>query len=120
MISDGCSSVVCDHIEIAEKGRTCEVCSVQLDEGQLCPSCSRTLDELYQLQDSSGYGKSLVHVLTSLQKWAQDISVWDLIQGVDLLTKPINQRFERPEQHRIAPFIVCVRRTRFFGKDLSC
>ena len=74
--------------------------------GQLCSSCSRTFDELYQLQDSPGYGKSLVHVLTSLQKWAQDISAWDLIQGVDLLTKPINQRFERPEQHRIAPFIV--------------
>ena len=98
--------MVCDHIEIAEKGRTCEVCSIQLDVGQLCPSCSRTFDELYQLQDSPGYGNSLVHVLTSLQKWAQDISAWDLIQGVDLLTKPINQRYERPEQQRIAPFIV--------------
>ena len=98
--------MVCDHIEIAEKGRTCEVCSIQLDKGQLCSSCSRTFDELYQLQESPGYGNSLVHVLTSLQQWAQDISAWDLIQGVDLLTKPIKQRFERPEQHRLAPFIV--------------
>ena len=98
--------MVCDHIEIAEKGRTCEVCSIQLDARQLCPSCSRTIDELYQLQDSPGYGNSLVHVLTSLQKWAQDISAWDLIQGIVLLSKPINQRYERPEQQRIAPFIV--------------
>ena len=55
---------------------------------------------------SPGYGNSLVHVLTSLQKWARDISAWDLIQGVDVLMKPINKRFVRPEQHRIAPFIV--------------
>ena len=49
---------------------------------------------------------SLVHVLTSLQKWARDISAWDLIQGIDLLMKPINQRFVRPEQPRIALFVV--------------
>ena len=36
----------------------------------------------------------------------RDISAWDLIQGFDLLTKPINQRFARPEQPRIAPFVV--------------
>ena len=98
--------MACDHIEIAEKGRTCEVCSIHLDVGQVCPSCLRTFDELYHLQDSPGYGTSLVHVLTSLQKWAQDISAWDLIQGIDLLTRPINQRFTRSEQSRIAPFIV--------------
>ena len=98
--------MVCDHIEIAEKGRTCEVCSIQLDVGQLCPSCTRTMDDLHKLQASPGYGNSLVHVLTSLQKWAKDISAWELIQGVDVLMKPINQRFMRPEQPRIAPFIV--------------
>ena len=111
--------MVCDHIEIAEKGRTCEVCSIQLEVGQMCPSCSRTFDELYQLQESPGYGKSLVHVLTSLQNWAQDISAWDLIQGIDLLTRPINQRFERSEQHRIAPFIV-LEGPDFSRKNLSC
>ena len=98
--------MVCDHIEIAEKGRTCEICSVHLDEGQLCQSCTRIMNDLHNLQDSPGYGDSLVHVLTSLQKWARDIPAWDLIQGVELLMKPINQRFVRPEQHRIAPFIV--------------
>ena len=98
--------MVCDHIEIAEEGRTCEICSVQLDEGQLCSSCTRTMNDLHSLQASPGYGNSLVHVLTSLQKWARDISAWDLIQGVDVLMKLINQRFVRPEQHRIAPFIV--------------
>ena len=64
------------------------------------------MNELHSLQASPGYGNSLVHVLTSLQKWARDISTWDLIQGLDVLMKPINQRFSRPEQHRIAPFIV--------------
>ena len=97
--------MVCDHIEIAERGRTCEVCSIQVDERQLRQSCSNTLMELHHLQNSPGYGKSLVHVLTSLQKWAKDITAWDLIQGIELLTKPINQRFARPEQPRIAPFV---------------
>ena len=98
--------MVCDHIEIAERGRTCEVCSIQVDEGPLCPSCSNTLEELHQLQDSPRYGNSLIHVLTSLQKWARDISAWNLIEGIDLLTRTINQRFVRPEQPRIAPFVV--------------
>ena len=65
--------MVCDHIGIAEKGRTCEICSVQLDEGQLCSSCMRTMNDLHSLQASPGDGNSLVHVLTSLQKW-QEIS----------------------------------------------
>ena len=64
------------------------------------------MNELHSLQASPGYGNSLVHVLTSLQKWAKDISAWDLIQGVDVLMKPINRRFMRPEQPRVAPFIV--------------
>ena len=98
--------MVCDHIEIAEEGRTCEICSVLLDDGQLCSLCTRTMNELHNLQASPGYGDSLVHVLTSLQKWARDIPAWDLIQGVDVLMKPINQRYDRPEQHRIAPFVV--------------
>ena len=51
--------MVCDHIETAEEGRTCEVCSVPLDEGQLCPSCTRTMNELHNLQASPGYGNSL-------------------------------------------------------------
>ena len=111
--------MVCDHIEIAEKGRACEICSVQLDEGQLCSSCMRTMDDLHNLQASPGYGNSLVHVLTSLQKWAKDISAWELIQGIDVLMKPINQRFMRPEQPRIAPFIV-VEGPDFSGKTFPC
>ena len=71
MTIDGASSVVCDHIEIAEKGRMCEICSVQLDEGQLCLLCTRTMNELHTLQASPGYGISLVHVLTSLQTLGQ-------------------------------------------------
>ena len=98
--------MVCDHIEIAEGGRTCEICSTQIDEGQVCFLCTRTMNALHSLQASPGYGNSLVHVLTSLQKWAKDISAWDLIQGMDVLMKPINQRFLRSERHRIAPFIV--------------
>ena len=39
-------------------------------------------------------------------EWARDISAWDLIHGVDVLMQPINRRFMRPEQPRIAPFIV--------------
>ena len=77
------------------------------------------MDDLHSLQDSPGYGNSLVHVLTSLQKWARDISAWDLIQGVDVLMKPINQRFVRPEQHRIAPFIV-LKGPDFSWKNLPC
>ena len=66
---------------------------------------SNALEELHQLQDSPRYGNSLIHVLTSLQKWARDISAWDLIEGIDPLTKPINQ-LVRPEQSRIPPFVV--------------
>ena len=109
--------MACDHIEIAEGGRTCEVCSTHIDEGQVCSSCTRTMNELHSLQVSPGYGNSLVHVLTSLQKWARDISAWDLIQGMDVLMKPINQRFLRPERHRIAPFIV-IEGPDFSGKTL--
>ena len=109
--------MVCDHIEIAEGGRTCEVCSTHVDEGQVCSSCTRTMNELHSLQVSPGYGNSLVHVLTSLQKWAKDISAWDLIQGMDVLMKPINQRFLRPERHRVAPFIV-IEGPDFSGKTL--
>ena len=98
--------MACDHIEIAEGGRTCEICSAHIDEGQVCSPCTRTMNELHSLQASPGYGNSLVHVLTSLQKWARDISAWDLIQGMDVLMRPINQRFLRPERYRIAPFIV--------------
>ena len=78
------------------------------------------LEELHQLQDSPGYGNSLVHVLTSVQKWARDISAWDLIQGIDLLTKPINQRFVRPEQPRIAADspVCCLGRTRFCRENI--
>ena len=47
-----------------------------------------------------------MHVLTSRQSWAKDLPAWELIQGMDLLTRPINQRFARPEQQRIAPFVV--------------
>ena len=47
-----------------------------------------------------------MHVLTSLQNWAKDLPAWELIQGMDLLTRPINQRFARLEQQRIAPFVV--------------
>ena len=60
--------------------------------------------DLQEIQSSQGYGNSLVHVLTSLQKWAKDLPAWELIQGMDLLTRPVNQRFTRMQ--RIAPFIV--------------
>ena len=63
-------------------------------------------ENLHKLQNSQEYGNSLVHVLTSLQNWARDLPAWELIQGMDLLTRPINQRFARPEQQRIAPFVV--------------
>ena len=43
---DGAAQWVCGHIEIAEGGRTCEICSAQLDEGQVCSLCTRTMNEL--------------------------------------------------------------------------
>ena len=98
--------MACDHIEIAEKGRRREVCHVQQDGELLCSSCRTTFENLRKLQDSQGYGNSLVHVLTSLQNWAKDLPAWELIQGMDLLIRCINQRFARPEQQRIAPFVV--------------
>ena len=94
------------HIESAEKGRRCEICHLQLEGETFCPSCSTTLVNLQEIQSSQGYGNSLVHVLTSLQKWAKDLPGWELIHGMELLTKPVNQRFTRIEKQRITPFIV--------------
>ena len=101
------SSVVCDHIEIAEKGRRCEVCHLSNEpDEEICSSCSSILANIQEIQGARGYGSSLVHVLTSLQRWAKDLPAWELIRGMDLLTKPVKQRFPRPTQQRLAPFIV--------------
>ena len=99
--------MVCDHIETAENGCRCEICHLlhEKDE-EVCHSCSSILVNLQEIQGSQGYGNSLVHVLTSLQKWAKDLPAWELIRGLDLLIRPVNQRFTRIEQQRIAPFIV--------------
>ena len=61
---------------------------------------------LQDIQSLQGYGNSLIHVLTSLQKWAKDLAAWGLIRGMDLLTMPVNQRFTRVDHQRIAPFTV--------------
>ena len=97
--------MVCDHIETAEKGRRCEICRAQQKGETLCSSCHTVLEDLHNLQLSQGHGNSLIHVLTSLQNWAKDLPAWEVIQGMDLLTRPINQRFVRPEQQRIAAII---------------
>ena len=99
--------MVCDHIEIAEKRRKCEICRLVYEaDDELCYSCSSILASLQEIQGVRGYGNSLVHVLTSLQKWAKDLPVWELIRDMDLLTRPVNQRFNRMDQQRLAPFIV--------------
>ena len=53
--------MVCDHIEIAEKGRKCEVCHLvsEGDDG-ICPSCSSIFVKLQEIQGTRGYGSSLV------------------------------------------------------------
>ena len=48
----------------------------------------------------------VMEVLTSLQKWAKDLPARELVRGMDLLTRPVNQRFNRTDQQRLAPFIV--------------
>ena len=98
--------MVCDHIEIAEKGRKCEVCHLLNEmDNEICASCSSVLANL-QIQGTRVYGSSLIHVLTSLQRWAKDLPARELIRGMELLTEPVNQRFLRPNQQRLAPFIV--------------
>ena len=97
--------MACDHIETA-KGHRCEICHLQCEGEVLCSSCSTAFVDLQETQSSQGYGNTLIHVLTSLQKWARDLPAWELIQGMDLLTRLVNQRFTRTEQQQIAPFIV--------------
>ena len=91
--------MACDHIEIPEKGRKCEICHVAHDvNNDICHSCSSILATLQEIQGTRGYGNSLVHVLTSLQKWAKDLPAWGLLRGMDLLTRPVNQQFNRTDQ----------------------
>ena len=98
---------MCDHIEIAEKGRKCEVCHLFNEStSDICASCSSILANLQEIQGTRSYGSSLIHVLNSLQRWVKDLPAWELIRGMELLTKPVNQRFPGPNQQRLAPFIV--------------
>ena len=99
--------MACDQIETAEKGRICDVCH-QICDAHLdcCVSCQTIATQLQQLQVTAYYGSSLIHVLLSLQRWAKDVPARDLVRGFELLTQPFNKRYVRPEQQRIAPFIV--------------
>ena len=97
----------CDRIETAEEGHKCKVCHQRCDQtAALCTICSSTISQLNELQESPLLGDSIVHVLTSLQKWARDMPAWDLIKGLDMLLQPSNQRQIRPTQPGTAPFVV--------------
>ena len=97
--------VVCDHIEIAKT----KVVDVKFVIAQM----RLTINLSFMFLDSCKSSRntrntrstSSVHVLTSLQTWATDPPAWEFIRGMDLL-RPMNQRFNRMEQQRLAPFIV--------------
>ena len=72
----------------------------------MCKECTTLADQLIAIQNSEGYGSTLLTVNTSLIQWAKDIPTWDVEEGLHRLTHPIGQRGIRSKLTRKAPFVV--------------
>ena len=95
-----------DQPEAADLGRNCEICKVQLEnDNSWCECCTKGKDDLWERLEQLKIS-SEERTMSILAGWSEQISNWNLQQGLEMLTKPSNRRSPRPTQPKRAPFVV--------------
>ena len=96
-----------DQPEAADVGRNCEICRVKLEiDSFWCKCCTQGKEDLWEKTEKLKINSGERNAMSILMEWSEQLTEWNLQQGLELLMKPSNRRFPRTSKPKRAPFVV--------------
>ena len=96
-----------DPPEAADLGRICEICRTELEiDSPWCECCTKGEESLWEKTETLKISSGERTAMSILTQWSEQLTGWNLQQGLELLIKPSNRKFPRTTNPKRAPFVV--------------